>query len=470
MKSTVESLEGNKVKVSVEVDEETFDDAVSSAFRKIAREVRVPGFRPGKAPRKLLEAKLGPLVGREQALQDSLPGWYSDAVVEHDVDVIAPPEIDITSGREEGPVLFDAVVEVRPIVDVAGYGGLRVILDRPEVPASDIDAQIDRMRELEATYATVERAAEEGDTITIDIAGTLDGEEQPGLTADDYDYVVGSGAITPEVDEHVTGASAGDTLEFDASHPDEDEERELRFRVDVKEVREKVLPEPTDEWAASASDFETIGELRDDLERRMLGVRKSQAQMQLREKVGEALAELVADDPPEALVSAEMQNRVQDLAMRLQAQGLSLEQWLSVSGQDPQAFSDELRATATTAVKVDLALRAVADAEGIASTDDDLDSELSGVADRVGVSADEARQQFERGGQISAVRSDIRKRKALDWLLERVEIADVDGAPIDRDDLQIAGETAEGADDSAADSSAADESTAAEAADTESDE
>ncbi len=441
MKSTVETLEGNKVKVSVEVDEQTFDQAVSSAFRKIAREVRVPGFRPGKAPRKLLEAKLGPLVGREQALQDSLPDWYSEAVVEHDVDVIAPPEIDITSGREDGPVLFDAVVEVRPTVDVAGYGGLRVILERPEAPASEIDAQVDRMRELEATYATVDRAAAEGDTVTIDIAGTLDDEEQPGLTADDYDYVVGSGAITSEVDEQVVGASAGDTLEFDASHPDEDEERQLRFRVEVKEVREKVLPEATDEWADSASDFATIEELRADLERRMLGVRQAQAQMQLRERVGEALAALVEDDPPEPLVAAEMQNRVQDLAMRLQAQGLSLDQWLSVSGQDPQAFSDELRTTATTSVKVDLALRAVADAEGIEGTDDELDAELSGVADRVGVSADEARERFERGGQISAVRSDIRKRKALDWLLERVEIVDVDGEPIDRDDLQIVGDT-----------------------------
>ena len=458
MRSTVEPLEGNKVKLSIEVEAGEFDKAVDAAFKKIAKEVRLPGFRPGKAPRKVLEARFGSQAGREQALQDALPEYYSAAVIEHDVDVIAPPEIDITGGQDSGDVAFDAVVEVRPSIEVPGYGALQVTIDRPAVDDELLDKQIERMRELDSTFAEVDRPVQEGDTVTIDIAGTLDGEEQSGLTADDYSYTVGSGAITPEVDEHLVGASAGDVLVFDATHPDPDEERQLRFELTVKDVKEKVLPELTDEWAAGASEFETVDALRADYADRMLRVRRAQAQMSLREKVGEALAALVTDDIPEPMVNQEMQDRLQDLAMRLQAQGMQLDQYLAMTGGDPESFSQELRETALNGVKVDLALRAVADAEGIECTDEDLQEEIDGVAERVGQSPEVVRDQFERVGQISAVRSDIRKRKALDWLMERVEVVDPEGTPIDRSELEVpvedddeddevAPEAAEGTDD-----------------------
>ncbi len=437
MRSTLAPLEGNKVKLSIEVDEAEFDKAIDAAFRKIAREVRIPGFRPGKAPRKVLEARLGPLAGREQAFHDALPEYYSAAVIEHDVDVIAPPEIDITGGQESGDVAFDAVVEIRPSIEVPGYDSLQVTLERPAVDDEALDAQIDRMRDLDSTLELVDRAAAEGDTVTIDIAGTLDDEPQPGLTADDYSYTVGSGAITPEVDEQLVGAKAGDTLSFSATHPDPDEERQLQFEVALKEVKEKVLPDLTDEWASEASEFDTLDELRASLTDRMVRVRKAQAQMALREKVGEALAGLVTDEIPEPMVAGEMQERLQDLAMRLQAQGMQLEQYLAMTGADPETFSQELRDTATQAVKVDLALRAVADAEGLECTDDDLEDDLQGVAERVGETADVVRERLERGGQMSAVRSDIRKRKALEWLLERVEVLDPDGGVIDRTELEL---------------------------------
>ena len=437
MKSTVETLEGNRVKLSVEVDAGEFESAVDAAFKKIAKEVRLPGFRPGKAPRKVLEARLGPLAGREQAFHDSLPEYYSAAVIEHDVDVIAPPEIDITGGQDSGDVAFDAVVEVRPSVGVPGYGGLSVTLERPGVDEEALDAQIDRMRDLDSTLEEVERPVQDGDTVTIDIAGTLDGDAQPGLTADDYSYTVGSGAVTPEVDEHLVGAEASARLTFEATHPDPDEGRQLQFEVVVKDVKEKVLPEITDEWASEASEFETVAELRASLADRMSTVRKAQAQVALREKVGEALAALVTDELPEPLVSQEMQERLQDLAMRLQAQGMQLDQYLAMTGANPETFSQELRDTATAAVKVDLALRAVADAEGIECTEDDLQSDLEGVAERIDQDVEAVRERFERVGQISAVRSDIRKRKALEWLLERAEVLDPEGATIDRNELEL---------------------------------
>jgi trigger factor len=428
MRSTVEPLEGNKVKLSVEVDEEEFEKAVDAAFKKIAAEVNVKGFRRGKAPRKVLETRIGAQAGREQAMQDSLPEYYSSAVIEHDVDVIAPPEIEVTGGQEGGPVAFDAVVEVRPTIQVPGYGGLSVTIDRPVADDEAITAQIDRMRDLDATLADVDRPAQDGDTVTIDIAGTLDGEAQSGLTADDYSYTVGSGAITQEVDEQLVGAKVGDILEFAATHPDPDEERELQFRVLVKAVKEKVLPEVTDEWASEASEFDTVEALRASLADRMLRVRKVQATMALREKVAEALARLVDQEVPEALIANEMQDRLQDLALRVQAQGMRLEQYLAMTGTDPDQFSQELREGAEQGVKVDLALRAVAEAEGIECTDEDLAEEIDGVAARVGQPADEVRERFERAGQVSAIRSDIKKRKALEWLIERAEVLEADGA------------------------------------------
>jgi trigger factor len=458
MRSSVEPLEGNKVKLSVEVEAGEFEEAVDAAFKKIAKEVRLPGFRPGKAPRKVLEARFGHQAGREQAFQDALPEYYSAAVIEHDVDVIAPPEIDITGGQEAGDIAFDAVVEVRPTIEVPGYGGLSVTLERPAVDEAALDAQIERMREMDSTLVEVDRPVQEGDTVTIDVAGTLDGDPQPGLTADDYSYTVGSGAITPEVDEELIGAKAGETRSFDSTHPDPDESRQLHFEVTVKQVKEKVLPELTDEWASEASEFDTVEELRASLAERMSRVRKAQAQMALREKVGEALAALVTDEIPEAMVNHEMQDRLQDLAMRIQAQGMQLDQYLAMTGADPETFSQELRETATNGVKVDLALRAVAEAEGIECTDEDLEEELEGVAARVGQTADEVRERFERVGQITAVRSDIKKRKALEWLLERAEVVDPEGAAIDRSELELPVEddddtTAEEADDGTDDDS-----------------
>ncbi len=442
MKTSVSELEDNKVKLSVEVDEQEFETALDAAFRKIAREVRIPGFRPGKAPRRLLEARLGEGYARGEALRDAIPDYYARAVRENDVDVIAAPEIDITDGEEAGPISFDAVVEIRPIVTVPGYESLRVTIPRPAATDEEIDDQIERMRRQYAELETVERPAADGDVVTIDVEGEQDGEPLAGLTAEDYSYEVGSGGIVAELDEALVGASAGDELSFDADHPDPDEEP-LHFEVTLKEVRERVLPEATDEWAAEASEFETLAELRADLAERMTTVRKMQAQLALRDKVGEATADLVDVEVPEALVSAEMQQRLQDFAMRLQAQGLTIEQWLANSGQQSEEFIEELRATALRGAKFDLALRAVADAEGLDATEDELDAEFAQVAEQLQLEPSVVRLQFEDSDQVAAIRTDLRRRKALDWLVASVEIVDEDGQPIDRADFEVPAETDE---------------------------
>ncbi len=437
MKSNVEVLEDNRVKLTIEVDEEEFDTAVDAAFKRIAREVRLPGFRPGKAPRRVLEAQLGHQVGREEALREALPEYYSRAVIEHDVDVIAPPEIEIVRGQESGAVTFDAVVQTRPRVSVAGHAGLRVEIPAPRPSDDEIDEQLDRIRRQFAELETVDRTAGDGDHVTIDISATLDGEEVPGLTATDYDYEVGSGAVVAEIDEHLRGSRAGDILEFDAEHPDPDEENPLCFRILVKEVREVVLPELDDELASQASEFETLDELRADIVERLTAMRVAQANAVLREKVAEALAELVDVDPPEAMVDAEIDARLRDLVSRLQQQGIEPGQYLEALGKTPAELADEFRAPAITSVKVDLGLRAVADLEDLWPDDEALDRALAEIAERAGTDPAELRDRLDEAGQLSGLRADIAKHAALDWLVEHAEIVDPDGQPVDRADLEL---------------------------------
>ncbi|MEQ8842483.1 MAG: trigger factor [Acidimicrobiales bacterium] len=441
--STVELLDDNKVKLSVEVDEAEFDTAINAAFKRIAKEVRMPGFRPGKAPRKLLEAQFGSGIGREEALREALPDYYAQAVVAHDVDVIAPPEIEITAGQEAGAVTFDAVVEIRPTVEVAGYDGLRVEIPSPTPSDEEIDEQIDRMRQQYAEFVAVERPAQDGDHVTIDIAGTHDGEDVPGLTTSDYDYEVGTGAVVAEIDENLRGASAGDALEFDAEHPDPDEEAPLSFKVTVKEVKEAVLPDLDDAWAAESSEFETLDELRADLVTRMGAMRIAQSRMALQQNTAEALAELVTVDVPESMIENEIDARLQDLVGRLQQQGIDPGQYLAQMGQTPDQLRAEFREPAEQAVKVDLALRTVAESENLMPDDDKLTEAIDEMAAQSGQDGAELKARLTEVGQLSSLRADLGKRDALEWLTENVELIDENGDPIDRATLEFPEEDAE---------------------------
>lgn len=428
MKAVVEPLEGNKVKLSIEVAEDEFEKAIDAAFRKIAREVRVPGFRPGKAPRRILEARLGKEAGRVEALRDSLPGYYSQALREHDVDAIAPPEIDITAGEESGSVSFDAVVEVRPQLKLAGYQGLRVEIPSPSVNDEEVDAQIDRLRANFGELKSVDRPARDGDHLTIDLKGARDGEEVAGLTTDDFLYELGSGTVLPELDDQLQGSKVGDIFTFEADLPG----GKVDFKVLVKDVKEKVLPEVTDDWASEASEFDTVDELRADISKRIRLVKKVQSTIALRNTTIDALVELVDIDAPTALVDEEVQRRVHDLEHRLQAQNASVAEYLEATGQTPEQVVESMREGAVAAVKADLALRAVAEAEQIEPTDEDLDAEITRLAESYRVKPAELRRNLDRADQMPAVRSDWKKTKALEWLLEKVEIVDPEGQPVDR--------------------------------------
>lgn len=433
MRTSAEPLEGNKVKLTVEVDEEEIRAAEDDALRRISRDASIPGFRPGKVPRKLIEARLGSKGIREEVIREGLSNYYSEAIKGEGLDVISSPEVDITSGEEEGPIIFSAVVEVRPEVVVGGYEGLVVTVTKPEATESEIDAQIDRLRSNFATLTEVDRPAQNGDLVTVDIHGTRDGEAAEGLTADDLVYEVGTGGIVAGIDDALVGVSAGTAFELDAEDaPD----GPAHLAVTVKLVREKVLPLADDAFASDASEFDTLAELRADLEARMTSMKQMQSSMEVREKAIDALVELVSDDVPETLINEQSDTIIRDLVYRLSQSRVNLSEYLSAIGQDSDSFIEGVRVQAARAVKADLALRAIAKSEDLEPEESDLDEEIVHLAGHASQSPADFRKTLENSGRLAELRSEVRKSKAMTWLIEHVAIVDEDGLPIDRDSLR----------------------------------
>jgi len=393
--------------------------------------VKLPGFRPGKVPRKVLEARIGLAAAREQALRDAVPQYLATAVRDHDIDLIATPSIEFTGGQEAGPVSFDATCEVRPEITVPGYGGLRVELPSPNATEAEIDQAVEAELRRQGTLIDVDRAIQSGDHVTLSLAGSRDGEPVAGLNTEDWLYEVGNGWVAEGFDGELIGAKPGDELTFTATPNGTSEPAD--FVVNVSKVQEMELPELTDEWVGdNLGEFDTIDEWRAALSERIGAGKLNQTRNQFIDRATSALSELVDIEPPESMVQADLQGRVQTTVQQLQAQGVSIEQWLQVTGQDAPTFIEGLKVHSQRGVKVDLALRAISVAESLDVTDDDLNAEYARIALQVKQKPGEVRKAYERNDAVTDLVAQMRKTKALDWLLEHVEIVDPEGNPIDR--------------------------------------
>jgi trigger factor len=434
METTVEALEGNKVRLRVAVPASEFESAIDAAFRKLAREVRIPGFRPGKAPRRLLEAHLGPEIAREQAIRDSVPDYYLKAIDAEDLDTIAAPEFEITGGQDEGDVEFDAIVEVRPQVEIEGYDALQVTVEDPSVLDPEIDVQIDGLRERFADLEESTTPLGKGDYAQLNIKGYIHDEEVPGLTVSDFLYEVGSELVVPKLDEELEGKRPGDMLKFNDELPARWGDRageEVAFQVLVKETKRKVLPDLTDEWVQEASEFDTVEQLRGDIRARIENVRRIQAHLAVRDKVLAAVGAKVAIDIPEPLVQEEMERRLHNLVHRLEEQGATVEQYLMATGVTQDQLIADVRLESTKAVKADLALRSVVAAEQIVADDEEVEAEIARMAERSGRKPAQLRKEIERGQGLQAVRSELSRGKALQFLVDHATVVDEEGKPLD---------------------------------------
>lgn len=443
MKSTVENLEGNKVKLSVEVDSAEFADDLDIMFKQLARELKLPGFRKGKAPRSVIEARLGKEYTRRRTLEESLPKYCSQAIVEHQVDAIAAPEVDIKSEIEDDSVAFDMVVEVRPEVSVAGYGSLRVEVPDPAPTEEEIAAELDRFRAHFGTLEQVARPAIEKDRVTVDLRATYNGETFEPFEASDYVYEVGSGTTGFEdFDKNLMGSQAGQIFDLNVPHP-EAEGAFIRIKTLVKDVQENKLPALTDEFAAESSEFDTAEELRADFTEKLAASKREQVARLFGQNIEDALVQLVDEPLPDALIGQATQEAVRRFLLQMQSIGLDLERYLKATGQTQEAFAESMKTQGEQQAKLDVALRAVAAAEEIAVSDE----ELHEMFDKAAEAAAEGGKDSEAAGEaeaarerppvehLSGLRTEMMKREAFLLVSRQAEIVDAEGNSIAYEDL-----------------------------------
>jgi trigger factor len=443
MQSTVEQLEGNKVKVNVSVDEAAFDQDIEVAFRKLARQVRIPGFRPGKAPRRIIEAHLGEdgkRAARAQAIEDAVPKYLAEVVKQHDIDIIATPKVDHVHGAEEasGPISFHCEIEVRPVVSVAGYAGLRVELPSIASSEKEIDEVVDNERKRHGTLIDATRPIATGDQVTLDLSASRNGEPVPGLNVEAWLYEVGRGWVAKGFDDELIGMNAGDEKKFTAV-PNGNED-EADFSLKVVKVQEMQLPEATDQWVSDTfGEFDTVAQWRTAISERMNESRLNQARNSVVDRVTDELAKLVDIDLPEAMVDGDLRSRVRNTVDTFQRQGIAIAQFLQITGQSEEQFIEQLREQSRKAVRVDLALRAIASDQQMEADDADVDVELERIAVRANVKVKRVRSLYEKNDAIGDLKAQIRKSKALEWLVRQVTYVDTEGKSISADLLLDAG-------------------------------
>ena len=433
--SKITNQDEDKIKLSVVIDDDEFDREVDDALKRLSKNIKLPGFRPGKIPRKVLEARLGPTAGRQDALEHSLPTYYGRALIDNEVDAIGPPEIEITSDITHGAVTFEATVPIRPKPSITGHSALEIEIPSPIVTEEEFQAQLDSMRKHLAELEEAEKPAEDGDLLTIDIEGTKDGEPVPGLSATDYLYEVGSGTILSEVDEYLTGSSKGDEIEFEAKHPTE--EGPISISIKVGQLQVRILPEVDNEFASQVSEFETADELLKDLRHRMDETKSQQVGMLARDLTAKAIGDLIQIELPEGLIENEIDRRIRDLEMRLNSQGLELEKYLEATGGEIEAIREDFRETAEISARIDLGLRAVAHVEYLDEEEDNFEKYLENMAIQMQMKPEELHDALKTSGRLMDVRADIAKEAALQWVFDRVNLLDEDGNAVDSGILEI---------------------------------
>ena len=430
MNTTVEELDGNKTKLTVEVDEALVDEATEHAWVHIAKEIKVKGFRPGKVPPRVAKAQIPAEYARGEALKTVIPEQFNIALSDNDIESIDQPEVDITSGEEAGHLVFDAIVSVMPKVQVSGFANITV--EVPDAVPNDDEVQdrIDSFLENFSDFEPVDRAAEPGDFVVIELAAEADGEVIPELTMEEYRYGLGSGVLGEAADNSIEGLRAGDTVEFVGPHPD-GESGDVEFSVTVKEVQGKTSPELTDELLADATEFETVDEFRESVLAELTEQRRVQIPGAAQEGLRRRLAELVEDSIPEKLVDSALGQRLNSLMSRFSQMGIELGQYLAMTGTDEQTFVSENRVDAEADVRTQLALSAIAKEQGLALSEEELDEEIEKIAGDVELS--DARESLAKAGQLVGFKTTINQRRAIDWLMDTVDFVTSDGTSVDRE-------------------------------------
>lgn len=437
MQSAVETLSPTRVRLTVEVPFAELKPELDGAYKKIGKQVRVQGFRPGKVPARILDQRVGRGAVIEEALSDAVPRLYGEAVEQSGVTPVAPPQVEVTRMDDGVELAFTAEVDVRPEITLPAYDGLSVTVDAVQVTEAEVEEQVESLRERFGTLVPVERVAADGDFLTLDLEATVDGEEVPGGTAQGLSYRLGSGELLEGIDEALAGAAAGDARTFQtALVAGELAGSSADVAVTVRAVNERELPEVDDQWASDTTGFETAEEFRADVRARIDRAKRLQQGVEARDKVLEALLAQVEVPLPESVVASEIEWRRRSMQEQLDRGGLTMEGYLEAEGKTADELESELTTGAGEAVKAQLVLDAVADAEDLDITDGELSDQVVRRAQRAGVPPEQLAQQLVQGGQLPMLVSEVRRGKALATVMAAATIVDDAGEPVDLEALQ----------------------------------
>ncbi|MFC0113365.1 trigger factor [Kibdelosporangium aridum] len=436
MKSTVEHLSPTRVRINVEVPFDELKPNFDRAYRKLAQQVRIPGFRPGKAPAKVLENRLGRGVVLDEVVNEAIPAKYMEAVNAEEVRTLGRPDIEVTKIEDGDHLAFTVEVDVRPEITVPAFGELSVTVDDVEITDEEVDRQLDELRARFGTLTGANRPAEDGDFVSIDLSATVDGEDVPDASTTGLSYQVGSGELIEGIDEAIIGSSAGESKTFVSKLvAGEFAGKDADITVTVQSVKVRELPEADDEFAQMASEFDTIDELRDNLRERVSMAKKMQQGVQARDKVLEALLETTEVPLPETVVGAEVEMRAHDAVHAFDHDDAKFNEFLESQGQTREQFDADMRTEAEKAVKTQLVLDSVADAENLTVSDQELTERIIYQAQRFGVSPDEYVQRAQQSGQLGAIFADVRRGKALASIVRQATVTDASGNSVDFDAL-----------------------------------
>jgi trigger factor len=438
VKSTIEELGPTRVRMAIEVPWGDLDHAFGEVYKELGKQVRVPGFRPGKVPNRVLDQRIGRPVVLEQVVQHAIPEVYSEVVRENQVRVLGQPEIEVTRLDDNDTLAFTAEVDVAPQLELPSLENLAVTVDDVEVTDEEIDKQVDVMRERFGMLTGVERAAEDGDFVSIDLEAKLDGEVLEDGTTSGMSYEVGSGNLMDGLDDAVRGLSADESKTFTTallSGPNAGSEAEVT--VTVRSVKAKELPELDDDFASTASEFDTLAELRDDVRTRLARAKVMGQGAQARDKLVDHLVETIDVPMPETLVDREIEWRNRAFEQELQNAGMDWDTFLQISGgQDREEYDAEQRSNVEKAVKTQFILDAIADAREVTVDNDDLSAQIIAQAQRSRVSPEQYAQQLQQSGNIAEFVADVRRTKTLAKLLEETTITDESGNVVDLEALR----------------------------------
>ena len=410
-------------KLTIEVAAEEFDAAINKAYQKSKGKISMPGFRKGKAPRAMIEKMYGTGIFFEDAANMLIPDAYESAAKESELEIVAQPEIDVVQIEKGKPFIFTATVAVKPEVTLGEYKGIEVEKKTVEVTDEELQAELDRVRESNSRMITVDdRATEDGDTVVIDFDGYVDGEQFEGGKADDYTLVLGSHSFIDTFEDQLVGKNIGEDVEVNVTFPEQYQAEELQgkpavFKVKIKEIKKKELPELDDDFAQDVSDCDTLDQYKDETKKKLLESKEAAAKREKEEDVVNKIIENATMEIPAPMVDAQTRQMVQEFAQRLQSQGLSVEQYMQFTGLTQQKMLEELEPQALKRIQSRLVLEAVVAAENIEATEEDINKEVENMASMYQMEVDKLKELIgeEEKKQIGL---DMAVQKAVEFVVD----------------------------------------------------